>query len=663
MRRDYGSSDGNLTPALNLFYSSILCQGALYLIWLLFQLGAASFVVMLGRDYRIPRKWAYEPLIDYLFVSRAKCWRDPASIDWNISHYAVQLIDSASWEDNLWGLRMLAKFIKQGANVRSLLLPSRARIQKLIDTLGWRETASRDMRESAACIVAHLAGDIHLLQFPGAIQCISSLLQDQTTQTYFWTRSRQEDKQSLRSGPPSMTKYLIIICEKLMPMTKEQKVHSDDDEAASGCNELILQGLAILERLALDHQNCSDICISPAILQKITTHLYSATLIQDIKARGPLVDIVNGTFIVLYKLICAPDEACRRLRRDISTNERSVTNLERILNLEGEAECRELQIRAMEILTELASDSSINLTREVKESIVHKQLQIFLADEPGEDSAATCDQLKATAGEALALLSTNSEMNSAIVIDSFGPLTEVLDAENIEYRVIAAKILKNLCAHCDLDKERVKEALLPKVIRGILYNTREPPHSFKKRCAPVGDEENQRIPAAGIDSEECNIPTEGDIIDMQEIPAAEQKMSSADGGEEKELQEALLSLILVIYEKVIDADDFDEVQKIGPGHEAFVMALKTIVRENCEVTIISLKIVKLCSQIARSMMRRNQYTEEFRNQGFVELLPEAKKIMCNLESCLLFSGTDRDLNKAARPLLSELEEQALELVS
>ena len=40
------------------------------------------------------------------------------------------------------------------------------------------------MRKLAARIVAHLAGDLHLPQFPGAIQCVSYLLQDETTVAY-----------------------------------------------------------------------------------------------------------------------------------------------------------------------------------------------------------------------------------------------------------------------------------------------------------------------------------------------------------------------------------------------------------------------------------------------------------------------------------------------
>ena len=40
------------------------------------------------------------------------------------------------------------------------------------------------MRKLVARIVAHLAGNLHLPQFPGAIQCVSYLLQDETTLAY-----------------------------------------------------------------------------------------------------------------------------------------------------------------------------------------------------------------------------------------------------------------------------------------------------------------------------------------------------------------------------------------------------------------------------------------------------------------------------------------------
>jgi len=119
----------------------------------------------------------------------------------------------------------------------------------------------------------------------------------------------------------------------------------------------------------------------------------------------------------------------------------------------------------------------------------------------------------------------------------------------------------------------------------------------------------------------------------------------------------------VIYDKLISTNDFDDaVQKQGQGSAEFVLKLRTIVQDNCKETPISLRIVKLCSQIAASMICRNQYTEQFKNQGFVESLSEAKKIMANLESYILFAGTESARKKISMPFHSELEKKVKELV-
>ncbi|XP_022684773.1 uncharacterized protein LOC111258188 [Setaria italica] len=630
VQRDYGSNDGddtkaNLTPALDLFYCLILCQGVLYMTWLWSHPPGGAFIIVTSRqDYNLPRKWGYIWLVDYLFDTRAKCWQDPASIQGStMSRYAVDLIDSESWDDNLSGLRMLATFIRQEADVRSLLLPSRARIQKLINTLGWRASASREMREAAGCIVAHLASDIHLAQFPGAIRCISTLLQDEATLTYWWNCDQKQDHTHLRTGSRSTMHTWINILEKIMPKAREQEVNrqgDDDDDRqhkkhvvdvkGGGCNELILQGLTILERLASDQHNCMDICRNPSLLPRIMAPLCSNTLIQGAKTSA-WADVVNGSFKVLYRLIRCPGWTGKCLRRDIATSEQGISNLESILDQSNEAG-QELQMRAMEILTELALDSSTNLTMETKENLMKKQLEIFL----DEESAAISKDLKATAGRTLTFLITNSKVNCSVVKDYFGHLTELLDAKNnTTYRMIAAQVLENICAHCDLDKECVKDTLLPQILTGIQSNKREPPEGADDQ----GDDEKT---------------------------------------ETKELQENFLSLTLVIYDNLISIDDFDDaIQKNGLGNGEFVVKLKTIVEENCKETVISLRIVKLCGQIAATMMMRSQYTEHFKNQGFAESLSKAKKIMSNLESCVLFAGTELRLKKIATPLLSEIEKE------
>lgn len=155
-------------------------------------------------------------------------------------------------------------------------------------------------------------------------------------------------------------------------------------------------------------------------------------------------------------------------------------------------------MRATEILTQLALDLSLaNPSAEAKRSLVGKQLRIFLAREEaagGQQQAA--NPLKATAGRTLVWLSSDSRTHCDFIVrahhddddddddgtthpslteiteakkNTVDRLTELLQANNnITYRTRAAQILKNLCTHYALDKQVVKQALLPKV-RGVYY--------------------------------------------------------------------------------------------------------------------------------------------------------------------------------------------------
>jgi hypothetical protein len=133
------------------------------------------------------------------------------------------------------------------------------------------------------------------------------------------------------------------------------------------------------------------------------------------------------------------------------------------------------------------------------------------------------------------------------------------------------------------------------------------------------------------------------------------KASDQQNGEQtatNELQEAFLSLALVICDKLISADVVDQEKALGG--EAFVLKLKTIIDDNCQSTADSMRIVKLCGHIAASTIQSQQYAEHFRNKEFVQSLSKASKVMSSLESCMMFVGTDFGLKKTVRPLLSEV---------
>lgn len=443
-QRDYGVSDGdndiaNLRPSLDFFYSLVLCQGVFYGIWYLNRRTEARRAVSFGGACEFPEAWGGELLATYLVYAKERCWEKPASSQGQgLEQYGVDLLASDSWVDNLSGVRILDTFIRQGVDMRSLLLPSRPKIQKMIDMLGWRHGQQvQDGREITARIMAHLAGDIVLSQFPGALRSISSLLEEGTIR---------------RQG-------------------------------GATCNKLLLQGLSILERLASDRHNCSDICSTAGLLPMITAPVYSATLIQDTENSVEWACVVNASLKLLCPLVRAPVEAGRRLRHEFSSNTIAVSNLLQILDQDSGAG-QEVQIGAMEILTELAKDLSANLASESKENVTKKLLHIFLFHERGDEAAAMLKPVKATAGRMLAVLSSDSKIETMNIKEAYdgiaacltgspddkkniiAHLSELIDAKNsIVYRTVAAEILANLCTHCDLesDKQLVKGALLPLV--------------------------------------------------------------------------------------------------------------------------------------------------------------------------------------------------------
>jgi hypothetical protein len=529
---NHGNRDGthSMMAALNLFYSLVIFQGTMF--WVLFltvYIGKWPMTRTLCALDQLPssEKWVKTAILEYLSDISKKCRKNPLSIKGtDLIKYAVELLDSEFQADYLVGARLLSAFIKkQGEDVRSLLLPSTPKIKKLMESLRISSSLDeaclelsysarflgvmsnlddkREIRELAATIVADLAGHIDLAKYPDSMQYISSLLQEETTQTHLnikqvpypqrpiepltqeeqrqdfeempqrpigqWRhaferlRKRREMKAREREQRRPASKIIMIREEKRQwTLRRDQKRMVKREERrpknreGDASYELILLGLTILDRLASNKDNCSLICSAPGLLPKITAPLYSGTFFQDVTVKA-WSDIVTRSLKLLHKLVRAPGSTGMSLRQDISSNGQALSNLKDILNLSSEA-ARELQLPAMEILTELALDLSINLDRGTKKFLITKQCEVFLDNGEGGESATI-------AGRTLVSLSEN---NSDLIVntrkDITGRLTELLDAKNnIISRTIAAEIMENLCAHSGVDKKYMKATLLPMV--------------------------------------------------------------------------------------------------------------------------------------------------------------------------------------------------------
>ncbi|KAL5204405.1 hypothetical protein ABZP36_009276 [Zizania latifolia] len=198
------ASLANLTKALTLLYALVLCQGVLFL-WLLWSIWREDTTVQ-KRCKNISREeWFKKFVKAYTKDIRERCAKDLAvAEEVSLLSYAVGLLESGSQEEYLSAARMLDCLIKNGQDASALILGSRRKAKRLLDTLGITQ-GSTELRLLAARIVADLAGGIRLAQFPGSLQCVSLL-------------------------------------------------------EATDRPELIVQGLTILQRLARDPHNCVDIC-------------------------------------------------------------------------------------------------------------------------------------------------------------------------------------------------------------------------------------------------------------------------------------------------------------------------------------------------------------------------------------------------------------------
>ncbi|KAF0894634.1 hypothetical protein E2562_001930 [Oryza meyeriana var. granulata] len=315
-----------------------------------------------------------------------------------------------------------------------------------------------------------------------------------------------------------------------------------------------------------DAHNCRDICNAPGLLAKITAPLYSATLIQDIGSSEPWADVANASLKVVHQLLihAAPGET---LPHEIFSDEHAVSSLESILDLAGS---EQLQMRAIDILTEL---------------LVKKQLEIFPADgREAQVTAATNPNektIKATAGETPSMILPKTEALSGFIkTEHVDRLILMLDGkEKISYRTISAKILESVCIHY---KQQVKETSLHKVFAEILK-------------IPEIKTSRRTISATGYIEETRGSSSKGDDVEKQRRPKrnrkkAQDKASDQQANEDeadiKDLQEALLSMTLVICDNLFpEESSAHTIQENAAPDGEFLEKLKRYRRRQLPVSV------------------------------------------------------------------------------
>jgi hypothetical protein len=130
---------------------------------------------------------------------------------------------------------------------------------------------------------------------------------------------------------------------------------------------------------------------------------------------------------------------------------------------------------------------------------------------------------------------------------------------------------------------------------------------------------------------------------------------------EKGFLVALLSLAVVICNRMVDAHDF---ACAAPEDMAsLVKKLKDIIQTNNTTTVECLQTVKLSCQLVVSMVQLKPICiKDFIEDNFMEVLSESSKILSDLDNCLmLFDVNYLQVTKTDKPLVS-LVKQAQKLL-
>lgn len=634
IQHDYaGNTDenANMKPALDVLYSLAVIQGVVYGYRASHSPARKNIAELIIRYYEFDRVGSAS-VWEYLEDTMAGCEKDPTfARGRNLITYAVDLMESNSPDSFLSGARILDTMLSQQQQQHTLIKhligssSSSPVLQKLLQALGTRSPCNRETRRRAARIVKHLAGDIHLEQFPHrGIQHISSLIG--TFEEY-----------SLLE--PYLRDWLVE--------DKEHKWHqralrlSNSDHSYYGgylwkeYKDLFLQGMRILRKLATDEKNARIISDTQGLLSKIMAPVTS-DLLHHID-HDEWSSVVKGSLKVIRQLVSAPGEAGANMRRDISGNTQVISTMNRILSCDKcDYDEKELSIR---ILTRLYMDTQV--TQDFVRLLLHRFI-----------GGSTMDQ---AGGEALAMLSSTGGSNVMTILQSEDDVisnlsTVLLDVEP-EWccRIHAAKILEHLCIHHTKGDGRLEAMIdvMPKLLGEILP-----------------EEPTEIGTGAGFSSLQADIEGQhGGASQANDQKKKNEKISK--------LREPFLSLCVTVCETFISADLEKARQFSAILESSLPRKLEALVRRISKPTTDNLRILKLTSRMVISMVKHEGTSCYCKHdlESLMQALSIALKNMVPVDGSIsMYSASgdgEGDGTTATKPFrsLASLVEEAKEIVS
>ncbi|XP_062182885.1 uncharacterized protein LOC133886990 [Phragmites australis] len=429
----HDTSNEHLAPALTIFYSMVLGQGALYLAACILEtLFSYRVRTSLAKSCGLAYTKGYDSINLYYEHAYNKRMEEGvlAQEDLILVSFSFNSLNSNSSDKKLASVRILHSLLLhlQGASNTGLVSKitiSTKVVASLIGTLGW--TAPEDqgisIRLYAAKVVAVLAVDLRIVGIPGTIQMVSSLLDDVDAKNQFVKEDSPDQTEDINEE----------INNSMLPGLQEGKESHNDEDLFP------VLGMLILESLARNLDNCAEISRAVGLIPKVIGFMsYATDTTNTSKAQQKL--IMTSSLKLVAKLASTEGETGTVLRQKISGQPLLLSNLAEIL--EDSSGRSEQWKPTMVILSKLAVDEEISQEIGSFQVIIPKLVHAFL----GTDEHS----LQMVAAEALSNLSMENTSNCLAILEETGyeliwRLKNML--LNDEYTYIAASLLQNLCAH------------------------------------------------------------------------------------------------------------------------------------------------------------------------------------------------------------------------
>ncbi|KAF2907710.1 hypothetical protein DAI22_12g118800 [Oryza sativa Japonica Group] len=641
IERDYGG-DNLKQSALDVLYTLALLQGVIFGYRETFANFKGSLVDAVSLQYDEPDLGV--AVLQYLQEIRSGCAKNPSfAAGRNLVTFAVDLLESKSGDGYVRGLEILGALLRlpimeTSANsgdrrrrrvqlgqlvlIRQQLTASASFghiVHRLLVTLGPRSPYNRRIRECAATIVLHVAGEILVEQFRRGIHCISSLLDPygQCCLSHDRRRPAWLPEAYGRSTvlEPYEREWLMETWKSSRGCDQEHdrpdRLSPESDEKDDDhCKDMMFLGMLILGALAVDDVNRTAMANSRGLIAKL------------------IAPIMSKSLQVMNLLVDAPGEAGTDLRHEMLGNKKAISAMEAILECD---QCGEkLQMLAMEILAALAIvDSGKDCAS--REEFVQMLLCAF------SDCSRGIGVRAAAAAEALVMLSSKMEGSAMIIMkannNSVDNLVKILlDRDNIIlFRVATAVILERLCANYTEDDEclqnlkGVMTKAMPKVLAEVLH------------CRPTGQELQTETEPRSIVAQETDIENPSDYLQDNDslsshVPNFNMKSQCI---------QFLLQLCVTICDKFTFSyqDLNQQFYATCHGVDKFSVwrKLKEIVETNNDPKVDSLRIAQHTTKMVISMMKNEGSYVDEDLQSLMQSLSLASKTMSDISTALCFS--------------------------